>query len=499
MELRRGADGVVSADAQPALELDGITKRFGAVQALRGAGFRLRPGSVHALLGENGAGKTTLMRIAYGLVRPDAGSIRVAGTPRQFATPRDALVAGIGMVQQHFSLVPAMTVAENVALGRSGAYDAGAARDRVRELTAATGLIAEPDAIVGELPVSAQQRVEILKALSRDVRILVLDEPTAVLAPADAAALLRWARAFASSGRAVVLITHKLHDALAIADDVTVLRQGNVVLTARADSLDAHAIALAMLGDSREPDLAATVEGAATTRVAQQPNGALVARLADVAVTGRGITLLQGVSVSVHKGEILGVAAVEGNGEHELLRTFAGRQRSQRGTVSLPARVGYVPQDRHADAIADDLSLTENVALRDAGSRRGWMSWQAFRARTVYLLAQYRVKAAGPDVRVSTLSGGNQQRLVLARELSSAPQLLVADEPTRGLDVRATADVHQRLRAARDAGAAVVLYSSDLDEVLALADRVVVVVGGAVHEMAGDRERVGQAMLGIRA
>ena len=452
-----------------ALELEGIAKRFGAVQALRGAALRVRPGSVHALLGENGAGKTTLMRIAYGLVRPDAGTIRIDGIPRQLDTPRDALIAGVGMVQQHFSLVPPMTVAENVALGRSGAYDANAARARVRELTATTGLTADPEAVVGELPVSAQQRVEILKALSRDVRILILDEPTAVLAPADATALLRWAREFPSFDRAVVLITHKLHDALA------------------------------MLGDSREPDLAATVEGVATPRAAQHARGALVAQLVDVAVTARGLPALRGVTVSVHEGEILGVAAVEGNGEHELLRTFAGRQRAQRGTVSLPPRVGYIPQDRHGDAIADDLSLTENVALRDAGSRRGWMSWRARRAQTAELLEQYQVKAAGPDVRVATLSGGNQQRLVLARELSSAPQLLVADQPTRGLDVRATADMHHRLRAARDAGAAVVLYSSDLDEVLALADRVIVVVAGIVHEIAGDRERVGRAMLGVPA
>ena len=500
MELRRGADGTVSLDVPAsALELEGITKRFGAVQALKDAAIRVRFGSVHALLGENGAGKTTLMRIAYGLVRPDAGTIRVGGLPRQLNTPRDALAAGVGMVQQHFSLVPAMTVAENVALGRSGAYDAGAARARVRELAASTGLTADPDAIVGELPVSAQQRVEILKALSRDVHVLVLDEPTAVLAPADATALLRWARAFPSSDRAVVIITHKLHDALAIADDVTVLRQGRVALTARADSLNEHAVALAMLGDSREPDLAATVEGVATGRAAQHPRGAIVARLIDVVVTARGLPVLRGVTVSVHEGEILGVAAVEGNGERELLRTLAGRQRAQRGTVSIPARVGYIPQDRHGDAIADDLTLTENVALRDAGSRRGWMSWRARRAQTTELLEQYQVKAAGPDVRVATLSGGNQQRLVLARELSSAPQLLVADQPTRGLDVRATADMHHRLRAARDAGAAVVLYSSDLDEVLALADRVIVVVGGVAHEIAGDRERVGRAMLGVPA
>ena len=490
----------MTSDAPAALDLERIAKRFGAVHALSAASLTVRPGSVHALLGENGAGKTTLMRIAYGLVRPDAGVVRVRGVTHHLATPRDALAAGIGMVQQHFSLVPAMTVAENVALGGSGAYDAGAANARVRALSVATGLAAEPQDVTGTLPVSAQQRVEILKALARDVRVLILDEPTAVLAPSDAAGLLRWARSFATGDHAVVLITHKLRDALAIADDVTILRQGRVVLASPASVLDDRAIAQAMLGEARDSTLTATIEGAARVGAARQPDGVVVARIAGGGLRGGGsLPVLHDVNVSVHAGEILGVAAVEGNGERELLRVLAGRQQLDTGVAELPEQVGYVPQDRHSEAIADDFSLTENVALRDAGTRRGWMSWSAWRAQTVALIDRFRVKAERPDVPISTLSGGNQQRLVLGRELAFDPTLLVADQPTRGLDVRATADVHERLRAARDAGAAVVVHSSDLDEVLGLADRIVVVVAGAVQEVAGDRERIGRAMLGVVA
>ena len=488
----------MTAGTPAVLGLEHISKRFGSVQALHAASLHVRAGTVHALLGENGAGKTTLMRIAYGLVDADAGTVSVRGVARRMQTPRDALALGVGMVQQHFSLVAAMTVAENVALGGSGSYDARRANEHVRKLSTATGLSAEPEDIVGSLPVSTQQRVEILKALSRDVRVLILDEPTAVLAPADAAGLLRWARGFAVGDRAVVLITHKLRDALAIADDVTVLRQGRVVLAAPAISLDDHAIALSMLGDATDPVSAATLSSVVAAGPGRRVDGAEVARLADAVVAGRGsLPVLRGVNVSVHEGEILGIAAVEGNGEHELLRVLAGRQGAMSGTVELPARIGYIPPDRHADAIADDLSLTENVALHDAGAEHGWMSWRARRAHTAALLDRYRVTATGPDAAISTLSGGNQQRIVLARELSSNPTLLVADQPTRGLDVRSTADVHERLREMRSRGGAVVLHSSDLDEVLTLADRIVVVGGGSVREVAGDRDHVGRAMLGV--
>ena len=478
------------------LALDEIVKRYGETVALDGVSLRVRAGTIHALLGENGAGKTTLMRVAYGLTRPDAGGIRWRDAAAHFASPSDALAAGIGMVQQHFSLIPALTVAENVALGGRGLYDAREAEARVRQLAESTGLPIDERAIVGTLPVSAQQRVEILKALARDVRLLILDEPTATLAPPDAAALLAWARAFATGDRAVVLITHKLRDALDVADEATVLRRGRNVVTVRAADATESSLATAMLGDRAthiEFEHAAEPRRTAST-------GELVASLTNVSSTIRGGSVaLRDASLAVHAGEIVGIAAVEGNGERELLRILAGRERPERGEVLLPTRIGYVPQDRHTDAIADDLTIAENVALAGSGSRRGWIDWRTVRARTSELIARYDVRAAGPGAPGASLSGGNQQRLVLARELDGDPRLVVADQPTRGLDLRATAEVHQRLRAARAAGAGVVVHSADLDEVIALADRVLVVAGGRVAEVRGDREAIGRAMLGAES
>lgn len=481
-----------SGDGDALLALDDIVKRYGATVALDGASLRVRPGTVHALLGENGAGKTTLMRVAHGLTHPDSGRIRWRGGPASFASPRQALDAGIGMVQQHFSLIPAMTVAENVALGARGLYDRYAAVARVRRLADSTGLTIDETAVVGTLPVSAQQRVEILKALARDVRLLILDEPTATLAPPDAAALLTWARRFATGDRAVVLITHKLRDALDVADEATVLRRGRNVVTTRAADATEASLATAMLGDRAE-GLALEHAGAP----ASMGEGPVIARLTKVSSASRsGSAALVDATLAVRAGEIVGVAAVEGNGERELLRILAGRERAARGEVVLPARIGYVPQDRHADAIADDLTLAENVALAGAGSRRGWVDWREVLARTAGLLGRYDVRAEGPRARAASLSGGNQQRLVLARELDDRPPLVVADQPTRGLDLRATAEVHDRLRAARGAGSGVVVHSADLDEVMALADRVIVAAGGRVTEVRGDRETIGRAMLG---
>jgi simple sugar transport system ATP-binding protein len=435
------------------------------------------------------------MRIAYGLTAADAGRMRWQGHPHRFASPRDALAAGVGMVQQHFSLVPALTVAENVALGGRGLHDRRRAEERVRRLAESTGLAIDERAIVGTLPVSAQQRVEILKALARHVRLLILDEPTATLAPADAAALLAWARRFATGDRAVVLITHKLRDALEIADEATVLRRGRNVVTVPAAESSESELATAMLGEraaSGETEQRDADQGAATGRT--------IARLDDVwSAPHPGAARLARATLEIRAGEILGVAAVEGNGERELLRILAGREHSARGRVVLPARIGYVPQDRHSDAIADDLTVAENVALAGAGARWGWIDWRAVARRTAELMARFDVRGDGPNAKASSLSGGNQQRLVLARELDDAPELVVADQPTRGLDLRATAEVHARLRAARAAGSAVVVHSTDLDEVMALADRVVVVAGGAVREVRRDPGAIGRAMLGADA
>lgn len=491
----------------PLLSLDGITVTFGAVRALEQATLAVHPGTVHALLGENGAGKSTLMRVAFGMVRPQGGTVRWRGAPVSFASPADALAQGIGMVHQHFSLVPGMTVAENVALGGRGIYDPRVAAARVREVAARAGLALDPNARVETLPVGAQQRCEIVKALARDVSLLILDEPTAVLAPAEGAELLAWVRGFADRGGAVVLITHKLRDALAVADAVTVLRRGVVRLRGVRGDVGEEAVAGAMLGEGNERrgeqegrwELG---EGRGEREVGRggddgEGKGAVVMVAEDVRVRDAGgVERLRGVNLSVRGGEIVGIAAVEGSGQHELLRALAGRLAPTTGRVQRPAALGFIPEDRHRDAVLLDASLTENVALRGAGARRGTMDWRAWDDRTAQLMTRHDVRAANPAVPMRTLSGGNQQKLVLARELGDV-DALVAENPTRGLDFVATAAVHDALRAARARGVAVVVYSSDLDEVLALADRVVVLHAGLATPMPTlDRDTIGAAMLG---
>ncbi|AHG88712.1 ABC transporter related protein [Gemmatirosa kalamazoonensis] len=484
---------MTSATGRTALELRGVTKRFGTATALDGASLVVRAGTLHAVLGENGAGKTTLMRVAFGMLRPDAGEILVEGTPRRLTSPADAIAAGVGMVHQHFTIVPAMTVAENVALGGRGRYDAAAAAARVRAVAERTGLALDPAAVAGSLGVAAQQRLEIVKALARDARTLILDEPTAVLTPAESRELLGWLRTFVDDGHTVVLVTHRLRDALAFADDVTVLRRGRTAgALGTADATEAR-LAELVLGEPPPPP---------APRGAAAP-GAVVARAVGLRVVdARGVERVRGATLEVRAGEILGLAAVEGAGQHELLRALAGRTAASAGTLERPERAGFIPEDRHRDALLLDASLTENVALHGAGARRGLVPWRALGRRTADLLARFDVRAPGPRASARSLSGGNQQKLVVARELAAdatPPPLLVAENPTRGLDVRATAAVHERLRAARDAGAAVVVHSTDLDEVLALADRVVAMYGGRVTDVPADREAVGRAMLGLDA
>ena len=471
------------------LALSGISKRFGHVAALEDVSLQVRRGSVHALVGENGAGKTTLMRIAFGLVKPDAGTLAVGGTIQRMDSPTDAISAGLGMVHQHFTNVPAMTVAENVALGGTGSFDAGRAVERVVEIGQRTGLVLDPHARADDLPVAAQQRLEIVKALVRDARLLILDEPTAVLAPPEAAELLQWLRRFADAGNAVVLITHKLAEALAIADDVTVLRRGRAVLTAEAPSLTVHTLATALLGE--EPSGTSTARGAGAI-------GDVVASLdrAEL-IDSRGTTVLRDVGLAIRSGEIVGIAGVEGAGHRELLRVLAKRMRVARGVAQLPPIVGFVPEDRQRDALVLDFSLDENVALNGAGARRGRLPWKRLRARTRELVEQFDIRGGEEARAARELSGGNQQKLVLARELDGSPRLLVVENPTRGLDIRATQAIHARLRAVAAEGAGVVVYSSDLDEVLALATRIFVAHGTQLRETARDRDEVGRAMLGV--
>ena len=511
------------------LSLEDIFKRFGTTDALLGASLALRPGSVHALLGENGAGKTTLMHVAYGLVAPDRGTIRINGLEMHRARARDAIRAGVGMVHQHFTIVPAMTVAENVALGGTGRLAMRAVAERIRVIGTETGLALDPDALAGSLGIAAQQQLEIVKALAHDARILILDEPTAVLAPTEAAQLLQRLRQLTTSGLSIVLITHKLPEALAIADDVTVLRHGRTVLSEPASMISERELADAMLGSSwresrsesrisRDTAMSTLGEresgsapGAEADRASpggppRQPAhshpsragiGAVVARAVAISVVDRdGVARLRNATLTIHGGEIVGVAGVSGSGVYELLRVFAGRLAIAAGVLDRPKEVGFVPEDRHRDGLILSFSLAENVALRGADERRGLVHWTAIQARTRVLLADFDVRATGPDDIAETLSGGNQQKLILARELGDAPALLVIENPTRGLDLRATADVHERLRRACDSGTAILLHSSDLDEVLAVADRVVVTHAGSVTDVGTDRDRIGRAMLG---
>jgi general nucleoside transport system ATP-binding protein len=494
-----------SPRAPLALALEGISKRYGAVVALDSASLAVRAGTVHALLGENGAGKSTLMRIAYGLVRPDSGSIIVHGVAAHLGGARDAIVRGIGMVHQHFTLVPVMSVAENIALGGQGLLDGARVSARVRELAALTGFSLDPEARVESLPIGAQQRVEIAKALIRDARVLILDEPTAVLAPAETTELLRWLRAFADAGNAVVLITHKLREALSVADDVTVLRRGRTVLSGRADTVTRESLTEAMLGtdrattdDDRRRPGHEPVDGARDAPSARE----VVFRAEALGIAdATGVVRIRDASFTVRAGEIVGIAGIEGSGQRDLLRVLAGRMSATTGRLERPASVGFVPEDRHHDGVLLDRDLAENVVLRGAGARTGVIDWRAQRERTQALMRAFDVRAASARVPMRTLSGGNQQKLVLAREIepdhSAGQRAIVAENPTRGLDVRATADVQARLRAACEGGSAIILYSSDIDEVLLLAMRVLVVYAGIVQETPLDRDAIGRAMLGL--
>jgi simple sugar transport system ATP-binding protein len=471
-----------------AISLHAIVKRFGAVIALDEASFTAARGTVHALLGENGAGKTTLMRIAYGLEHPDAGTVLIDGSPVTLRTARDAIARGIGMVQQHFSLVPAMTVAENISLGGRGRFHPTEAARRVYTLANTASFAIDPHARIRDLSVAAQQKVEVLKALARGARTLILDEPTAVLAPPEAHELMRLLRGLADDGTTVVLITHKLREAVAIADMVTVLRRGRTVLTMPARNTSEETLARAMFP-----------EGAAANASTpdRQHAGAVVAELRAVEVRDtRGSVRLHAATIVVRAHEIVGIAGVEGSGHHELLLTLGGRLTPSAGDVQLPREIGFIPEHRQRDALIPSFSIVENIALRDVARARGRMQWPALADRARALVAGNGIRAVSVRSPSRALSGGNQQKLVLARELEASPALVVAENPTHGLDVRAASAVRTRLGAARDAGAGVVVYTSDLDELLALADRVVVAFQGTLRDVPRDADAIGRAMLG---
>lgn len=479
------------------MEVRGLTKGFPGVTALEGASLTAHPGEVHALLGENGAGKSTLLNLLGGLLSPDAGEILLHGRPLHIRTPREAVVEGIGMVHQHFTLVPRFTVLENVALGvRSGlglGWPLAEVRRRLELLAHETGLQVDPDAPTETLEVGARQRVEILKALLWNPSVLALDEPTAVLTPAEVDRLFAILRGLAARGQTILLVAHKLDEVLAVADRITVLRDGRTVLEAERSRVDASILAQAMVGRPVPPP------------APPEPPvpGPRVALLQGVTVTeAGGGRRLDGVELELREGEIVGVAGVEGNGQRELALVLARRRPPDGGTVELPERVGFIPQDRRSEGLVLDFDVAENLALAlhdDPRWRRGAaLDWKAIRSEASALIGRHGVRAPGPSTVVRNLSGGNQQKVVVGREMDRDPRLLVAENPTRGLDVGATEFVHGELRRRRE-GRAIVLISTDLDEVLALSDRIVVLIRGRLVEVpAGERTRegVGLRMLG---
>ena len=467
----------------PLLVLHEISKRFGALTALDNVSLSVLPGSVHALLGENGAGKTTLMRIAFGLIQPDSGSITVDGVRKSFASPSQAIASGIGMVHQQVSLVPAMTVAENVALGGRGRFNPKVVAERLQHVARTTGLSLDPNVRVDSLGAGERQKLEIIRTLAHEARILILDEPTAVLTSKDKEELFRQIRTFADAGGAVVLITHKLDDALAHADAVTVLRHGKVVLTSTMTDVDRLSLTSAMLGFTPEPPDTALITSSAESTVVS---------LHDVAVDTHA--LQQPLTFTVRSGEILGVAALDG-GAAGLLRILAGRKNPEMGQVELPSPVAFVPENRQEEALIPEFDLTENFALRLSGEPSGLIDWKAVEVEVAGAMEEFDVRAAGPRAAGRTLSGGNQQRFVLARELAGNPPLLVLENPTQGLDVQAAASIHARIRAAAARGTAVVFYSSDLDELATIATRVLVMRPSGIVFSEPERESIGHLLL----
>ena len=499
----------------PVLELRSITKRFPSVVANDSIDFTLRRGEIHALLGENGAGKSTLMNVLYGLYRPDEGEIVLKSRPVSFHSPGDAIRAGIGMVHQHFMLIPVMTVAENIVLATEPTkarvlLDYGAAQERVRHLAAQFGFAIDPEAKIEDITVGQQQRVEILKALYRRADVLILDEPTAVLTPQEAGELFGILQILRREGMSIIFISHKLNEVLEIADRITVLRRGKKIDTIAREGATEQALAEMMVG--REVLLR-------IDKVAAHPGEALL-EVADLhAVDDRGVEKVRGVSFEARNGEIVGIAGVDGNGQSELVEVLSGLRRPTAGTVRVSGRdvtgagvraildlgVGHIPEDRQRRGLVLDFTLAENLVLHDyekePNSSYGWLFPRRLISAARRLLQRFDVRGGGPETRASALSGGNQQKVVLAREIGREPQVLLAVQPTRGLDVGAIEFVHRQLVAARDAGKAVLLVSLELDEILSLSDRILVLYEGkfvASYGPEATQEELGIAMTGGR-
>jgi len=500
-------------EAAPLLELKGITKRFPGVVANDHVDFDLRRGEVHALLGENGAGKTTLMNVLYGLYHADEGEIRMRGERVTFGSPREAIARGIGMVHQHFMLIPVMTVAENIVLATEPTtagvlLDFAAASARVRELAKTFGFEIDPDAPVASITVGQEQRVEILKALYRSADILILDEPTAVLTPQEANELFQILQTLKQEGMSIIFISHKLREVLEIADRITVLRRGKVVDTVPREVATEQGLAKLMVG--REVLL----------RVEKKPAepGSPLLRVENLVVRDdRGLEAVRGVSLEVRAGEIVGIAGVDGNGQRELIDALTGLRKPADGRVVVEGKeqtrvsakgrledwLGHIPEDRQRRGLVLEFTLAENLALHDYDreplSKLGWLSPRRMIESAKKLLEEFDVRGGGPTTRAASLSGGNQQKVVVAREVGRNPRVLVAAQPTRGLDVGAIEFIHRRIVQERDAGRAILLLSLELEEILSLSDRILVIYEGRiVGEYPPDtsEEELGIAMTG---
>ena len=497
------------------LELRNITKRFGTLVANENISLTLEPGEIHSLLGENGAGKSTLMNVLYGLLQPDEGQILVDGKEVKFAGPGDAMAAGIGMVHQHFMLIPVFTVAENVVLGHEptgkiGNLDLNAARKLVKEISDRFGFDIDPDAKVQDLPVGAQQRVEIIKSLARNAKALVLDEPTAVLTPQETDELMEIMRGLAKSGTSIIFITHKLREVQQVADRITVIRQGKVVAS---PSPKATASELASLMVGREVDL----------DVKRKPAkiGAETLVIKDLTVLDdRQHQMVDGVTFSVHDGEVLAIAGVQGNGQTELAEAILGLRKIHSGSIEVAGRdltkstvrevleagLGYIPEDRKKDGLVGEFSIAENLMLDGSFGKPFAKGVQIDFAKrdeiAQKLIQEFDIRTPSAETLAKQLSGGNQQKVVVARELGRELKVLVASQPTRGVDVGSIEFIHEQIIVARDSGKSVLIISTELDEVLALADRIAVMYRGKIVGIVDSkttREKLGKMMAGIAA
>ena len=497
----------------PAVEMLGITRRFPGVIANDQVNFSARWGEVHALIGENGAGKTTLMNVLYGLLPADSGEIKIFGKPVNITSARQAISLGIGMVHQHFMLVQAFTALENIILGaepvRLGRTDYGLAASKVKQLCERFQLEVDLSARVGNLSVSSQQKVEILKALYRDARMLILDEPASVLAPQEAESLFLMLRRMSSEGMCVILISHKLHEVMTYTDRVTVLRQGKSVTCVKTESTSPDKLAKLMVGSAERENLPKTHAASTFDRS--------ILTVQDLSVMGdSGVPAVNSISFAVDHGKIMGIAGVDGNGQRELAEALIGL-RAATGSATLDRRellglttrqrldagIAYIPEDRRFAVIPDDC-IEDNAILGRHWSKPfaslGVLRIAAIRSHANALIEKYDVRAGTPALPVRFLSGGNQQKLVLGRALSHEPELIIACQPTRGLDVHAAAEIHDHLRTACARGAGVLLISYDLDEILALSDRIMVMfqggIAGVLRTQEANREAIGALMVG---